>query len=460
MKKLITFICALCWCVAAWADELPVNLRKSYNDAYLAVLAASGVVETYSNNSNGNFSYLKSCGWQVQTYATKNKKLDVFYTLAANRTRDGKKIYLLTIKGSTSKKDWKINVQTEHTFYGGNNLAEMRDIAKITAKENQPTVHGGFNAYVDYLLDKMVLDTDGVNMKGIFAEVKNDPNTRLILVGHSMGGAVATLLAERLYDLGLPSDRFRVITFGAPAIGNSVFAEQYGDRINLVRYTNSADPVPGSLQTVFGNYKQFGDNRKYHIAASVANNQHDSALYLDYAVSEFYKVMDNVEFFLGCKILPQERVVEGVPKVGLVVFASPEARKYKYVPDIQRFVIGQYMRLFPSYKLMVMNVSENSAIHNSREVLRQAEQAGCDYVLFCGIDGHLDKKGSEWYIELTQSFSTVKNQLLTMSSYAKRVNPASGNIQAAGENLVQAQADLSRAVNFLSRTQTVNLLTE
>ena len=81
-------------------------------------------------------------------------------------------------------------------------------------------------------------------------------------------------------------------------------------------------------------------------------------------------------------------------------------------------------------------------------------------MLFCGIDGHLDKKGSEWYIELTQSFSTVKNQLLTMSSYAKRVNPASGNIQAAGENLVQAQADLSRAVNFLSRTQTVNLLTE
>ena len=163
---------------------------------------------------------MKSCGWQVQTYAAKNKKLDVFYTLAANRTCDGKKIYLLTIKGSTSKKDWKINVQTEHTFYGGNNLAEMRDIAKITAKENQPTVHGGFNAYVDYLLDKMVLDTDGINMKGIFAEVKNDSNTRLILVGHSMGGAVATLLAERLYDLGLPGDRFQVITFGSPAIGN------------------------------------------------------------------------------------------------------------------------------------------------------------------------------------------------------------------------------------------------
>lgn len=460
MKKFVTFVIALCWSALAWAGDVPAELRKNYNDAYMAVLAASGVVETYLSNAHAGFSYLRSCGWQVQSWGQKAKKLDVFYTLAANRTRDGKKLYLITFKGSTSKKDWLLNVQTEHTLYGGNNLTEMQELAKLTAKENQPTVHGGFNYYVDYLLQNMVLEADGVTLRGIFAEAQRDENVRLFLVGHSMGGAVATLLGERLYDLGLPADRFKVITFGAPAVGNGVFAEQFGPRINLLRYTNSADPVPGSLQTVFGNYRQFGENHKYHIAASVANNQHDSALYLDYAVSDFYKVLDNVEFFLGYKMLPEERDLPGAPKVGLVVFSSEEAKKYKYVPDMQRFIIGQYMRLFPAYKLMAVNETESGAIHNSREIMNRAQQAGCDYVLFCGIDGHREKKGADWYLELTQNFSTVNNQLLTMSSYAKRVSPASGNIQATGENLVLAQKDLQRAVNFLSPRQTVNLLPE
>ena len=57
------------------------------------------------------------------------------------------------------------------------------------------------------------------------------------------------MLAERLVSMGIDKDRVPVITFGAPAIGNAAFAEVYGDKIDLRRITNNADPVPGSLQT-------------------------------------------------------------------------------------------------------------------------------------------------------------------------------------------------------------------
>ena len=74
------------------------------------------------------------------------------------------------------------------------------------------------------------------------------------------------MLAERLVSMGIDKDRVPVITFGAPAIGNAAFAEVYGDKIDLRRITNNADPVPGSLQTFFGGYKQFGKHHKYNLS--------------------------------------------------------------------------------------------------------------------------------------------------------------------------------------------------
>lgn len=64
-----------------------------------------------------------------------------------------------------------------------------------------------------------------------------------------------------------------VITFGAPAIGNAA-AEVYGDKIDLRRITNNADPVPGSLGDIFGGYKQFGKHHKYNLSRKLSDFQH------------------------------------------------------------------------------------------------------------------------------------------------------------------------------------------
>ena len=152
-------------------------------------------------------------------------------------------------------------------------------------------MHEGFNEYVDTVLQTSVLNDDG-SFRGVFGELMQNDDAFLILSGHSLGGAAATLLGERLVSLGVPREKFIVVTFGAPAIGNKEFAEQYGDKIHLLRITNTADPIPGSLQTFFGGYKQFGKHIKYNLSTKISSVQHDMAMYFDYSINEVYKAFD------------------------------------------------------------------------------------------------------------------------------------------------------------------------
>jgi len=54
---------------------------------------------------------------------------------------------------------------------------------------------------------------------------KDYPSASVIVTGHSLGGAIATLALIKL-EVILPSDvSFTLITFGSPKVGNAAFAE-------------------------------------------------------------------------------------------------------------------------------------------------------------------------------------------------------------------------------------------
>lgn len=66
---------------------------------------------------------------------------------------------------------------------------------------------------------------------------------RLLIYGHSLGGALATLCAAELqfrYDIQA------VYTFGSPRVGNGTFADDYELHLaaRTFRVVNSGDPVP------------------------------------------------------------------------------------------------------------------------------------------------------------------------------------------------------------------------
>lgn len=65
------------------------------------------------------------------------------------------------------------------------------------------------------------------------------PDLHVVITGHSLGGAIATLVAQSLSHL-LPE----VITFASPRVGNTSFAERVNRLVPIQRVFNTEDAVP------------------------------------------------------------------------------------------------------------------------------------------------------------------------------------------------------------------------
>ncbi|KAJ3485781.1 hypothetical protein NLI96_g4725 [Meripilus lineatus] len=98
------------------------------------------------------------------------------------------------------------------------------------------SVHGGF------------LDQHEITATVIMAEVKRLLATKLsnkvILVGHSMGGALAHLDALSI-RLQMPLVQLKVVTYGLPRVGNPAYAQYFDLMVpDAVRINNQRDVIP------------------------------------------------------------------------------------------------------------------------------------------------------------------------------------------------------------------------
>ena len=119
-------------------------------------------------------------------------------------------------------------------------------------------VHAGFKAAVDSVFPVL----EDAILQAAPAEVS--------VTGHSLGGALATLVAHRLHKTG--REIREVITFGSPRCGDSLFAAEYNRdlRVRTLRHQNCCDivtRVPGVLQ----GYRHVGQ-LKYHDALGYVND--------------------------------------------------------------------------------------------------------------------------------------------------------------------------------------------
>ena len=67
--------------------------------------------------------------------------------------------------------------------------------------------------------------------------------TQIHLTGHSLGGALAVVMAERLLGQNIAPERMDVVTFGCPRVGDETFRKSLS-RVNIVQYVRRGDPVP------------------------------------------------------------------------------------------------------------------------------------------------------------------------------------------------------------------------
>jgi hypothetical protein len=95
---------------------------------------------------------------------------------------------------------------------------------------------------------------------------------RVYVVGHSMGGALATLAAMEIS--GVSGASVACVTFGAPAVGDELFADAFNSRVGQsVRVVNALDPIPRSLSS------QFAQTRGLLLVSSTSLNVHSMDAY-------------------------------------------------------------------------------------------------------------------------------------------------------------------------------------
>lgn len=107
------------------------------------------------------------------------------------------------------------------------------------------------NAFVDIALKLLPDKKTGVKLHQGFSKSASDvyqqvlpvlhKDYHVVVVGHSLGGAVAVILA-----MYLDQDKFnieKIVTFGQPKVTNVMGARKYSD-LNIIRVVNPKDVVP------------------------------------------------------------------------------------------------------------------------------------------------------------------------------------------------------------------------
>lgn len=139
--------------------------------------------------------------------------------------RDAGGAVIICFPGTASRRDWQTDAQIRKTVWRAGR------------------VHRGFAHALDSVLDD------------ITAQLQ--PEDRIIVAGHSLGGALAMLCADELARRG---ERIAgVFTFGQPRVGNWSFASAYNAQLHdqTWRIVNAGDPV-AKVPFVFGSYKHAG----------------------------------------------------------------------------------------------------------------------------------------------------------------------------------------------------------
>ncbi|MEG1727825.1 MAG: lipase family protein [Acidaminococcaceae bacterium] len=469
MTKLIKFVlvvlCLSSFMGTALAAKTFTSAEKQqiateYETAQFISLAVATCAGTYvPGGEAAEYSYLTDYGWKIRPYTLTNNGIEANFMVAYNNSKVTKEhLYVLAFRGSASKQDWQVDLTTSRVIYGGHTLEEFVEVAKQSTEDKKaPKVHKGFNEYVRTALTlELDINDDGVS-EDLIELLKTDKKTKLLITGHSLGGAAATLYAERLVSLGIPKEQVPVITFGAPAVGNAVFAQEYGDKINLLRIVTPYDPVPVGLQALIGGYQQFGPKKVLELSTKVADYQHPISFYFDLSLSNYYRVRDQAIAAGIIDKLPEQKIAGKEPLFAVMVGELKHISKIPYAPDIRRFITNEYKNTFPRY--VILDNTDNKyadATYGLEELLAAAREAKADYLLVAEIDGTRMGQENKWYIVMNQSVFNIDGGLVLMNSSGRRVTFESGIMQSAINDVQKTQKELQQKFPWLSNRSFAN----
>ena len=291
-------------------------------------------------------------GWKLNEFDNHSDKINVKMHYMSRADSEGKVTKILFITGTEDLKDVGIDVK----------------IKPVPLHDDDPKilVHRGFRDYADAILKEGILE--------FFVDyIKSHPDEKIYITGHSLGGAISMMVAVKLADAGADMENIKVVTFGAPAIGNKNFAEKYKDKIDLTRIVMDSDIVDISLN-IFG-YTHFGEVVNYKQVESSTHYSHAMALYLDCALRNFYDA--------GLKVNFHDKI-DGEVYIAPIHIVQKSFRpiEEKYIKDI---MIDGYTSRFKTVTFAEPNFAEIKKAadfsYNVREYLDGAKKSGSKFII-------------------------------------------------------------------------------
>ncbi len=434
----------------------PEPVRK----AALTAVAAAVCAGAYKEGAGEENNYLRDYGWQLIPYKEEQEGARVHFTLARRpESVSGEHLALLAFRGSASKEDWQLNLRTKPIPFEEGPASSGQESA-----ETIPLVHKGFFSYAQAALAAPVdLDGDG-KADDVAQFLQQHPDWKLLLTGHSLGGAGATLYGELLARQGVRKEQIPIVTFGAPAVGNEAFGRKYGPNVNLRRVVTSYDPVPGALQTFYKGYgyRQFGEEKKFNLSGNYTDYQHPVSYYLDLAVLDYYRERDKAVAEGRMAERPMAKSGSG-PLVALAVYDQDNGADTRFSPELGRLILDEYRNLLPHYKVLAYEHSshtENAPNGVALERLkRQGREAGAEYLLVLAGERRRVGRTDKWYLHSAQGlFDLTGPGTLSLTDRSTRVRFEQGFVQGtlallAGQKNVLRQYLPGLAGNNLFWTQ-------
>lgn len=403
--------------------------KEDYEQAYKIYVAAGACMAAYSDRYGQLANkYLERDGWQIERFAHGSNGVDARFLLAKKQSDDGQQMYVLAFVGTENDKDMKANMEFSKVYFAGSNLEEF---AYYAAQKGMPAtapkVHRGFHEFVQAGLAVSTQDADGKTRYLTDVLVKNS-DRKILIVGHSRGGAAATLAAARLISMGVKPEQIEIITFGAPAVGNAAFAASFNTKLDLTRVVVSGDPVTGVLQTLVGGYKQFGREVLWEMP-SVAHTPHEMATYADLAIKNYYKEREKATQ-AGLNTTPQTTIATR-NSFGRVYIAPIKNDLPGYLQEeywyIRQALLDEYRKTIPDYVIAEEIKGD--------QLLKEAAESGCKWVVAAAVGGYRDKtEQNVYYITFSQAAYNVETGKLvkaaTFSTGTYNLTPLTAFIHA------------------------------
>ena len=419
MNKVVKFMSkAIITCYLLLPMTAHAGALEDYEEAHKFYLAATACMAAYSDRVGGfSLDDLDQEGWKVESYIKSSDKTDARFLLATKmQGLNNQPLYLLAVVGTETFKDVMINLLINKVYFAGETPEEFAEnAARQDISNAYPKVHKGYNNYVQEALAAEGRDGTEKSKRRLADMLLEHKDGKLYLVGHSMGGATATLAGARLISMGVRPEQIEAITFGAPAVGNKAFQEKFEPLLDLTRIVTEGDPVSGLMQTFVKGYQQFGQKVHWQVPNNVSIEPHQMTIYLDLATKHYYqKRQQAIQAGVIPELVNQTAPVAGVSKIYVAPIKNSLSEKLQeeffYMKEALQ---DEYRRTLPGYVIDTEQAEGN--------VFEKAKLAGCEWVLVTEIQDHKIKdEQTGYYVILEQSLKSVdRGDIVKFATYGR-----------------------------------------